>query len=139
MINDMKRRVAMAQTKNERPKTKKISVLETITTRSVGIKKEYLKTKDVCRVTFRLPKVAAPSAKSVYIVGDFNNWNIHANPMKKLKDGDFTIKIELKPESEYQFRYLIDDLKWENDWNADKYVKNPYGDSDNSVVIAKVA
>jgi hypothetical protein len=55
--------------------------------------------------------------------------------MRKLKRGDYTIKLDLEPEREYQFRYLIDELKWENDWEADKYVKNPYGDSDNSVVI----
>ncbi len=126
MINDMKRRIVMAQTKKENPAI-----------RSIGIKKEFLKTKNVCRVTFRLPNAAAPDAKSVYIVGDFNNWNYHANPMKKLKKGDYTIKLDLDPEREYQFRYLIDELKWENDWKADKYVKSPYGDSDNSVVIVR--
>lgn len=102
---------------------------------STGIKKEYLKTRNICRVTFRLPKIAAPNAKSVHIVGDFNNWNIHAHPMKKLKDGNYTITLELAPGGEYQFRYFIDEAKWENDWNADKYVKSPYGDSDNSVVV----
>lgn len=138
-INDMKRRGKMVQTKNKRPKTRKKSISESVTTRNVGIKKEYLKAKDICRVTFRLPKAAAPNAKSVCIVGDFNNWDIHANPMKKMNDGAYTIKLELKPEMEYQFRYLIDESKWENDWNADKYVKNPYGDNDNSVVITKIA
>ncbi len=103
--------------------------------KSCGIKKEYIRTKNVCRITFRLPKAAAPDAKSVYIVGDFNNWDLHANPMKKLKKGDYTIKLDLEPGREYQFRYLIDELKWENDWDADKYVQNPYGDSDNSVVM----
>ena len=56
--------------------------------------------------------------------------------MKKLKKGEYTIKLDLEPGREYQFRYLIDELKWENDWNADKYVQSPYGDSDNSVVMA---
>ena len=102
---------------------------------SAGIKKEYLKSRNVCKVTFRLPKIAAVAAKSVHIVGDFNDWSIYANPMKRLKNGDYTIKLELEPAREYQFRYLIDEYRWENDWNADKYVKSPYGDSDNSVVI----
>ena len=84
-----------------------------------------------------MPKVAAPVAKSVCIVGDFNNWNTHANPMKKLKDGDYSLKLDLEPGREYQFRYLIDELKWENDRNADKYVRSVYGDSDNSVFIAE--
>jgi 1,4-alpha-glucan branching enzyme len=105
-----------------------------VTTGSVGIKKKFFKAKNMCKVKFRLPKAAAPDAKSVCIVGDFNNWDLHANPMKKLKKGDYTIELDLEPEKEYQYRYLIDESKWENDWKADKYVKNPYGDGDNSVV-----
>jgi 1,4-alpha-glucan branching enzyme len=100
-----------------------------------GMMKEYLKNDQACKVTFRLPRIAAPDAKSVCIVGDFNNWSIHAHPMRKLKNGDYTITIELEAGREYQFRYLIDEVRWENDWQADKYVRSPYGDSDNSVVI----
>ena len=111
------------------------SVSKETTVMSVGIKKEYFKSRKTCKVTFRLPKIAATDAKSVSIVGDFNNWNLYANPMKKLKNGNYTITLELEPGREYQFRYLIDESKWENDWNADKYVKSPYGDSDNSVVV----
>jgi hypothetical protein len=103
--------------------------------RTAGIKKEYLEGGKLCKVTFRLPSIAAPSAKSVCIVGDFNNWNIHGNRMKKLKNGDYCITLNLVPGREYQFRYFIDESKWENDWNADKYVKSPWGDSDNSVVV----
>jgi len=69
---------------------------EKVVKRTIGTKKEYLKSKNVCRVTYILPKIAASDAKSVCIVGDFNNWNIHANPMKKLKNGDYTIKLDLK-------------------------------------------
>ena len=105
------------------------------TVMSVGIKKEYFKSRKTCKVTFRLPKIAATDAKSVCIVGDFNGWSIHANAMKKLRNGDYTLTLELEPGKEYQFRYLIDECRWENDWNADKYVKSPYGDSDNSVIV----
>ncbi|MBN2468146.1 MAG: isoamylase early set domain-containing protein [Deltaproteobacteria bacterium] len=101
---------------------------------STAIKKKYLTSKDLCKVTFRLPRIAAPDAHRVCIVGEFNNWNIYANPMKRLKNGNYTITLDLEPGREYQFRYLIDDSRWENDWNADKYVKSPYGGADNSVV-----
>jgi 1,4-alpha-glucan branching enzyme len=111
------------------------SISEKLTESPIGIKKEYLKGLNVCRVTFRLPKAAAPNAKSVYVVGDFNNWNIHATPMRMLENGDYTVRLDLDAGKEYQFRYLIDELRWENDWNADKYVKSPYGDHDNSVVL----
>ncbi|MFW9917683.1 MAG: isoamylase early set domain-containing protein [Candidatus Thorarchaeota archaeon] len=103
--------------------------------RTAGIKKEYLEGGKLCKVTFRLPSMAAPGAKSVSIVGDFNNWNTRANPMKRQENGDFKLSLQFEPRKEYQFRYLIDGSKWENDWNADKYVKSPLGVSDNSVVV----
>ncbi len=116
-------------------KSTKKKATEKAVKRTIGTKKEYIKSKNVCRVTFTLPKIAASDAKSVCIVGDFNDWNIHANPMKKLKNGDYTIKLDLEPGKEFQYRYFIDELIWENDWNADKYVRSLYGDSDNSVVM----
>jgi len=125
--------VAKKKSTATKKRAKKTEGRKSMAVMTPGIKKEYLKSKDACKVTFRLPKVAAPGAAHVSIVGDFNAWNIYANPMKKLKSGDFTITLELKPGKEYQFRYLIDDAKWENDWNADKYVKGPFG-SDNSLV-----
>jgi 1,4-alpha-glucan branching enzyme len=100
-----------------------------------GIKKDYSKSKNACKVTFRLPGDAAGDASSVSVVGDFNSWDASAHPMKKLKNGDFTTCIELAANREYQFRYVIDETHWENDRHADKYVKSPYGDSDNSVVV----
>ncbi len=102
---------------------------------SRGIKKQYFKTKDACKVTFRVPRTTALNARSISLVGDFNDWNIHAHPLKRLKSGDYTTSLELARGGEYQFRYLIDGTRWENDQQADKYVRNPYGDSDNSVVI----
>ena len=100
----------------------------------MSIKKQYLKSKPVCKVTFTLAKEAAGAAKSAHVVGDFNNWNVHADSMKKLKDGTLTATITLKRGKEYQFRYLLDGATWENDWSADKYVQNRFG-SDNSVVV----
>jgi 1,4-alpha-glucan branching enzyme len=61
----------------------------------MSIKKQYLKSKPVCKVTFRLPEEAAKSVRSANIVGEFNDWGIHANPMRKLKNGSFTVTIDL--------------------------------------------
>jgi 1,4-alpha-glucan branching enzyme len=99
-----------------------------------SLKKQYVKSKSICKVTFRLPKDAAPSAKSVTIVGDFNKWNVTQTPMKRLKNGDFTLTLELPCDREYNFRYLIDANRWEKDWFADKHIP---GDTevDDSVVV----
>jgi 1,4-alpha-glucan branching enzyme len=129
--------------KTAQAKKTKASVVRTGTKRGVseagtvqdfGIRRQFIKTKNSWKVTFKLPKVAAPEAKTVCVVGEFNGWDQNANPMKKLKCGDFTATLELPPGKEYQFRYVIDQSVWENDWNADKYERGPYG-IDNSVII----
>lgn len=101
----------------------------------MSIKKQYLKTKLLCKVTFQIPKEAVATVKKVYLVGDFNGWDPDVTPMKKQKDGAFSVTLNLEQGREYQFRYLIDGTKWENDWNADKYVPSSFGDSENSVIV----
>ncbi|MDH4230972.1 MAG: isoamylase early set domain-containing protein [Nitrospirota bacterium] len=101
----------------------------------LGIQKKYIESRNICEVTFRLPGEASLKADKVTVVGDFNNWEKEATPLEKQKNGDFTTIIELDAGKEYRFRYLIDGQRWENDWNADKYVKSLY-DVEDSVVCA---
>ncbi|MBW2108797.1 MAG: response regulator [Deltaproteobacteria bacterium] len=144
-ISDRKRRSAMARTTRKTKGRKAAKASEpkkhvqgrsqaAISASGNGIQKRYLPDKKICQVTFRLPKIAAEDAKRVCVVGDFNDWRSDAAPMKRLKNGDYAVKLELQTGREYQFRYLIDESKWENDWNADGYVRSPFGDCDNSVV-----
>ena len=99
------------------------------------IKKQYLKSRPVCKVTFGLPEEAAESIVTAHIVGEFNDWDTKATPMKKLKNGAFTVTIDLEQGREYQFRYLVDETQWENALNADRYAPTPYGDGYNSVIV----
>ena len=100
----------------------------------MALKKSYDKNGKKCAVTFSLSAEAAKEAEKVWLCGDFNNWSSSETPMKKLKDGSFSVKISLESGCEYQFRYLIDGKTWENDWAADKYLPAPFSDADNSVV-----
>jgi 1,4-alpha-glucan branching enzyme len=100
----------------------------------MSLKKKYAKSKPLCKVTFTVPKTIAGSAKSIQLVGEFNDWSIHQTPLKKMKSGQFSATIDLAIGREYQFRYLIDDCNWVNDSKADRYVRSDYGDCDNSVV-----
>jgi 1,4-alpha-glucan branching enzyme len=93
------------------------------------LKKQYLKSK--VKVTFYTP--ASIEANTVHLVGDFNEWNETNTEMEKLKDGRFKVTIDLDRGREYQFRYLVNQQEWHNDWEADKYVPNPFS-GDNSVV-----
>lgn len=99
----------------------------------MSIKKQFLKSKPVCKVTFRISEEEANGAKKIQVLGDFNNWNKKAKPMKSLKSGDFSQIIELETGKEYQFRYLLDGETWINDPEADSKVANEFN-SENDVV-----
>jgi 1,4-alpha-glucan branching enzyme len=98
------------------------------------MKKLYLKNKALCKVTFTLPKQAVKDAKTVHLVGEFNGWDIYATPLKKMKNGSFQATLQLEAGRSYQFRYLIDEKTWENDWKADGYTPSSFGAVENSVV-----
>lgn len=100
----------------------------------MSLKKQYLKSKPICKVTFKLAAEEAGDVSSVKLLGDFNQWDESVEPMKRLKNGDFTQTVSLDKDAEYQFRYLIDDTSWENDWQADSYQASPVSLEENSVV-----
>lgn len=98
------------------------------------IKKQFLKTKPVCKVTFTVPTEAVGEVEKVQLVGDFSQWLEAPIDMKKNKDGSFKTTVNLETGKEYQFRYFIDGQRWENDGEADAYRPAGVSYDDNSVV-----
>lgn len=96
------------------------------------MKKTYTKTGKGCRVTFTLP--AEFNARKAAVLGEFNDWDPKAHPLKKRKDGRFSTTISLDSGREYRFRYLLDGKNWENDVTADKYIPNEHGEEDSVIV-----
>jgi 1,4-alpha-glucan branching enzyme len=95
--------------------------------------KNYSKTGQICRTTFKLP--AEVDADEVHLCGEFNDWSETAHPMKRLKNGSFSLTISLEAGQSYRFRYLLDGERWENDWDADAYVANDFGGEDSVVRV----
>ena len=93
--------------------------------------KNYSKSGTICRVTFKYNH--SEGSQNAALVGEFNNWSGEENPMKKLKNGGFSVTISLQAGHSYQFRYLLDGKTWVNDAEADSYVTNQYGE-ENSIV-----
>ena len=86
-------------------------------------------------VRFELPP--AIWADSVFLVGDFNQWNETSHPMLRGRDDStWSIVLELDRGRQYEFRYLVNGHEWHNDWKADDYAPNPYGGT-NSVVSTR--
>lgn len=101
----------------------------------MALKKTFSADGKKCTVVFTVKKEAAQGAKSISIAGDFNSWSSTETPLKKAKDGSFSVELELATGKEYQFRYLLDGSRWDNDWEADKYIPAPFSSTDNSVVV----
>ncbi|GAB4278536.1 MAG: hypothetical protein Kow0080_30260 [Candidatus Promineifilaceae bacterium] len=101
------------------------------------LKKQYIKTRNVVKVTFEVPKTELDEGvkvESFHLVGEFNEWNPTATPMKRSKKGTFRAVVELEPNRTYQFRYLVNGEHWCNEWHADGYTPNGLG-TDNCLVI----
>lgn len=98
------------------------------------LKKAYSKTKQICAVTFSLPIDATYGGQDIRVVGEFNDWSWENGLVMKKGKTEYTATLELPTGRNYEFRYLIDNSHWENDWAADAYVPSPFDGIDNSVI-----
>jgi 1,4-alpha-glucan branching enzyme len=96
----------------------------------MAIKKQFIKSKPVCKVTF---SIEAKDATTASVVGDFNGWDPKAGELGKLKNGTFKGTFELTASTAYEFRYIVDG-QFINDEEADAYKWNDFAAAENSVV-----
>ncbi len=96
----------------------------------MAIKKQYLKSKPVCKVTFAID---AEEAQNVALVGSFNEWNTEATQLTKLKNGTFKGTVDLEKDNSYEFRYLVYGT-YVNDEQADAYQWNEFAAAENGVL-----
>lgn len=100
----------------------------------MAIAKQFLKGKPECKVKFTLTDEEAGRAESVALVGDFNNWDPAATPMKKQKGGGFAVTLNLPSGTTKKFRYLADGERWVNDSAADGYEYCTFAACENSIL-----
>lgn len=96
----------------------------------MSLKKQFVKTKPVCKVTF---SVEAKEANAVSVVGDFNNWNQAEGEMSKLKNGTFKGVFELPKDASYEFKYVIDG-DFVNEAESDSFKWNEFAGTENGVI-----
>ena len=98
------------------------------------LKKDYSNTKKVCKVTFSLPATAVQDGAEVRVLGDFNAWTWQSGLVMMAGKTEYTASTELALGANYEFRYAINNERWENDWAADAYVPSPFDGINNSLV-----
>ncbi|MBN1285014.1 MAG: isoamylase early set domain-containing protein [Anaerolineae bacterium] len=97
------------------------------------LQKTYSKTGTSCRVTFKYIPPQDMNAETVYLVGEFNDWDRARHEMKKRRAGYYSTTITLEPGREYRYKYLVNGAHWINDDAADGYAPNDQGSSDSLV------
>jgi hypothetical protein len=71
-------------------------------------------------------ELAAPEAETVFLVGDFNDWDPAKHQMEKV-DGVWQIEMTLEEERTYTYNFLIDGEEWISDPLAEARVDDPFG------------
>lgn len=98
----------------------------------MALSKRFLKSKPVCKVGFKFAPEGDGPCECVSVAGEFSDWK--PTPMRKLKDGSFTLTMDLETGRTYEFRYLVDGRTWMNDPDADSYQWNEFAGEENSVL-----
>lgn len=96
----------------------------------MSVKKQFIKTKPVCKVTF---SVEAKEANVASVIGDFNNWDPKEGELSKLKNGTFKGVFDLPKDASYEFKYLVDGA-YVNDSEADSFKWNEFAGAENGVL-----
>ena len=88
--------------------------------------REFVKTKSAKKSNQEISfEYFAPSARSVFLAGTFNNWSQDGNPMKKDRNGRWHAALSLAP-GHYEYLYFADGT-WQCDSEAKECVPNPFG------------
>lgn len=97
------------------------------------IKKQTLKSRPVCKVTFEIP-AGEVEADKIELMGDFTDWE--PVPFKQLKSGKWKVQRDVDQGGRYEFRYRIKrdgEVIYENDDDADGFVPNEFG-TENGII-----
>ena len=74
-------------------------------------------------IIFTLPAEAVEGATHAMLLGDFNNWTPAKEfELEKQPDGSYRTVVQLEAGKTYQYRFLLNDGRWVNDYHAQQYV-----------------
>lgn len=96
------------------------------------IKQTFVKSKKKYKVTFEVPADRIGKGRDVRVLGNFNGWSWDNGLAMSNGGASYKANVELEP-GDYQFRYLVDNQEWQNDWEAEGYTSSGYN-SDNCLL-----
>jgi hypothetical protein len=79
-------------------------------------------------------RTSADSA--VALVGDFNDWDPRATPLRPSADGLWTVVIPLRP-GRYHYTFVVDGTRWRQDPSAPQSLEDDFGTPTSVITVAQ--
>jgi hypothetical protein len=93
----------------------------------MAIKKQFVKTKPVCKVTFSVKRQMRLQLLEILTIGT------QRRTLNKLKNGTFKGVFSIDKDAAYEFKYVIDGA-FVNETEADSFKWNEFAGAENSVL-----
>jgi hypothetical protein len=90
-------------------------------------------TSDPRSVEFVL-RTAADSA--VALVGDFNDWDPRATPLRHRSDSLWSVVVPLRP-GRYRYTFIVDGTRWRRDPSAPQALEDDFGTPTSVITVAQ--
>jgi hypothetical protein len=79
-------------------------------------------------------ELAAPAAATVALVGDFNDWDVRATPMRRPAGGGRWTAAVPMPRGRHVYAFIVDGVHWVGDPLAPRTTEDDFG-SPNAVIV----
>jgi hypothetical protein len=77
-----------------------------------------------------------PADSAVVLVGDFNDWNPAATPLRRASDGVWSVTVPLRP-GRYRYTFIVDGTRWHRDPAAPRALEDDFGAPTSVITIAQ--
>jgi hypothetical protein len=79
-------------------------------------------------------RTAADSA--VAVVGDFNDWDPRATPLRPASDSLWSVVVPLRP-GRYRYTFVVDGTQWRRDPSAPRALEDDFGTPTSVITVAQ--
>jgi len=79
-------------------------------------------------------RTAADSA--VAVVGDFNDWDPRATPLRPQSDSLWSVVVPLRP-GRYRYTFIVDGTSWRRDPSAPRALEDDFGTPTSVITVAQ--
>jgi Glycogen recognition site of AMP-activated protein kinase len=71
----------------------------------------------------------------VALVGDFNNWDPRATPLRPASDSLWSVVVPLRP-GRYRYTFVVDGTQWRRDPSAPRALEDDFGTPTSVITVA---